>query len=207
MAPSQYVRLGSRDDKIWGNASDPNEVLENAPVMIGNRRQGPDLTQIAGRRSDAWLREHFLDPRLLAPHSTIPRYAHLFEDQGGSDLIAFLTRDRDRALRMTQDHWQNVVITTEGSADVALGEKLFAAHCRACHGEDGRGDGPLARKLTRPVTNLVQGPFLWTQGSTTRDAALIAKVIRYGIPGTDMPGHETWDDHSVRSLRDYVLQL
>jgi cytochrome c oxidase cbb3-type subunit 2 len=191
----------------WGKASDPKEVLQGAPVMIGNRRQGPDLTHISGRRSDAWLREHFLDPRLLAPHSTMPRYAHLFEDQCGSDLIAFLTRDRDRALRMTQEHWQNVVIETEGSADVALGKKLFAAHCRACHGDEGRGDGPLARKLTRPVTNLVHGPFLWTQGSTTRDAALIAKVIRYGIPGTDMPGHETWDDHNVRSLLDYVMQL
>ena len=204
---SQYVRPGSRDEMYWGKASDPKEVLQGAPVMIGNRRQGPDLTHISGRRSDAWLREHFLDPRLLAPHSSMPRYTHLFEDQRGSDLIAFLTRDRDRALRMTQEHWQNVVIVSDGSADVTLGKKLFAAHCRACHGDEGRGDGPLARKLTRPVTNLVQGPFLWTQGSTTRDAVLIAKVIRYGIPGTDMPGHETWDDHSVRSLRDYVMQL
>lgn len=127
MAPSQYVRLGSRDEKIWGNASDPNEVLENAPVMIGNRRQGPDLTQIAGRRSDAWLREHFLDPRLLAPHSAMPRYAHLFEDQRGNDLIAFLARDRERALPLAQDHWQNVVIAAEGSADVALG-KNFLPH-------------------------------------------------------------------------------
>lgn len=204
---SQYVRPGSQDEIYWGKANDPKEVLQNAPVMIGNRRQGPDLTGISGRRSDAWLREHFLDPRLLAPHSAMPRYAHLFADQRGDDLIAFLTRDREKALRLAQERWQRVVMATDGSADLALGEKLFAAHCRACHGDEGRGDGLLASKLTRPVTNLVHGPFLWTQRSTARDPSLISKVIRYGIPGTDMPGHETWDDHSIRSLRDYVMQL
>jgi mono/diheme cytochrome c family protein len=34
------------------------------------------------------------------------------------------------------------------------GEALYARHCAACHGAEGRGDGPVAPALGRPPTDL-----------------------------------------------------
>ena len=64
---SQYVRPGSRDEEFWGPAREVEEVLKGEPVLIGNRRQGPDLSNVGGRRSAAWLRLHFMHPQELAP--------------------------------------------------------------------------------------------------------------------------------------------
>ena len=204
---SQYLRPGSQDERYWGDAKRKAEVLAASPVMIGNRRQGPDLTHVSGRRSDAWLREHFIAPRLFAPDSAMPSYAHLFQDRRGDDLIAFLTRDRATALPMMQQRWQQSPALPEGPSDLATGQKLFARHCSACHGINGDGDGPLANKLSMPVANLANGPYRWTQTTVPRDPSLIDRVIRHGIPGTDMPGHETFSDEQVRSLRQWVIEL
>lgn len=204
---SQYLRPNRRDESYWGLAKQKKEILEEAPVLIGNRRQGPDLTHVSGRRSDAWLRAHFIAPRSFAPHSPMPSYAHLFEDGRGEDLIAYLTRDRDVALPMVQERWQQAAKIPDGPKDLARGKQLFADHCAVCHGVTGQGDGPVAQQMGTPVANLVKGPFRWTQSSIVRDPDLIDRVIRFGIPGTDMPGHETWTDEQVRSLRAWVIEM
>ena len=35
-----------------------------------------------------------------------------------------------------------------------IGEKLFDNNCAVCHGKDGKGDGPAASGLTKPVADL-----------------------------------------------------
>ena len=40
--------------------------------------------------------------------------------------------------------------------DPASGEKMYVAYCAACHGADGTGNGPAAKALTVPPTNLTQ---------------------------------------------------
>ncbi|MBO4122992.1 cytochrome c [Cupriavidus gilardii] len=42
---------------------------------------------------------------------------------------------------------------------IALGARVYGQHCAACHGEDGRGEGPLAATLPRWPPTLV-GPLL-----------------------------------------------
>jgi mono/diheme cytochrome c family protein len=37
---------------------------------------------------------------------------------------------------------------------LSQGEGLFVRHCAACHGTDGRGDGPSASALSKPPANL-----------------------------------------------------
>lgn len=59
-------------------------------------------------------------------------------------------------------------------ADLADGEKLYRSQCTICHGRSGRGDrGP----------DLTRGVFRHAPS----DAALF-RVLRRGVPGTDMPG-------------------
>lgn len=201
---SQYVRPGSPDEAFWGPPRDVKEVLKGEPVLIGNRRQGPDLMNVGARRSETWLKLHFIDPQSLAPGSSMPSYAHLFEDRRGDDLVRYLkvagvgaTAD----LMAKSAAWRPSSAT--GSGD---GKELFAAHCAACHGPEGRGDGSLARHFLRPPANLTAGPFVWTAEGPDLDLR-IARVIKFGIPGADMPGHELLSDEEVVALKDYVLGL
>jgi cytochrome c oxidase cbb3-type subunit 2 len=200
---SQYVRPGSADEEFWGPAREVAEVLTGKPVLIGNRRQGPDLTNVGARRSAAWLKLHFMDPRALVPGSPMPSYAHLFESGKGDDLVRYLVEsgvNQMPAIVQKASQWKPA---GTGGQD---GKALFAAHCAACHGAFGGGHGPLSLNFARPPANLVAGPFAWTPAGV--DLPLrVARVVKFGLPGTDMPGHEVLADHQVLSLTDYVLGL
>ena len=82
------------------------------------------------------------------------------------------------------------------SADLALGEKVFAESCASCHGKDGTGNRELG------ALNLVDA--IWLYGS---DRATIIEGIRNGR-GAMMPG---WagrlDDVTIKALTVYVHSL
>jgi cytochrome c oxidase cbb3-type subunit 2 len=201
---SQYSRPGSFDEKIWGPAREAKDVLAGEPVLIGNRRQGPDLTNVGARRSEAWLKIHFIDPRALAPDTSMPSYAHLFDGGRGDDLVRYLKESgvgATGALMAESIKWKPA-----GSSQGADGKSLFAANCAACHGATGGGSGPLAWHFLRPPANLKAGPYIWTNPGDELDLR-VSRVIKFGIPGTDMPGHETLPDAEVLALKDYVLGL
>ena len=194
---SRYVR--STDPDGWGPPADLGEILREKPVLIGNRRQGPDLSNVGSRRSAAWLREHFINPRAFVRDSPMPSYAHLFLDQRGDDLIAFLAFDQDQARIWRSERTLEWKPGDHAGGD---GEKLFAVHCAVCHGTDARGDGVMSDRLAKRPPNLVEGPFIWTADATT-----IARAIKWGLPGTDMPGHELLSDEEVADLAVWVLGL
>jgi cytochrome c oxidase cbb3-type subunit 2 len=201
---SQYSRPGSPDEQIWGPARPVDEVLKGEPVLIGNRRQGPDLTNVGARRSAAWLKAHFLRPQALAPDSPMPSYAYLFNDSRGDDLVGYLKESCAGAtgdLVAEAARWKPTG-TTAGNDGAAL----FAANCAVCHGATGGGNGPLAAQFVKPPVNLSDGPFIRTIPGEDLDLR-VARVIKFGIPGMDMPGHETLGDAGVRALTDHVLQL
>ncbi|HBL31868.1 MAG TPA: cytochrome-c oxidase, partial [Acidobacteria bacterium] len=77
---SQYVRSATHDETWWG----PAQPLDRGekPVLLGARRQGPDLLQVGNRRSAVWHEIHLRDPRALNPGSRMPSYAHLFAGDG-----------------------------------------------------------------------------------------------------------------------------
>jgi mono/diheme cytochrome c family protein len=63
-----------------------------------------------------------------------------------------------------------------GSA--AAGKATFTARCSSCHGASGKGDGPAARALPRPPTDLTSATF-WEN----RTDADIASILANGTPG------------------------
>lgn len=202
---TQYTRPDSLDEGYWGKATDVKAVIAGRPVLIGNRRQGPDLSGVGGRRSAVWLKEHFMDPRRFAPDSPMSSYSQLFEDGRGDDLVAYLSSlGRDR----TGDAWERAAKwKPEDSDRVVDARALYARQCAVCHGGTGSGDGSLSGKLTRGPANLLNGPFVWTaeRENVNETRIGIARVIKFGVPGTDMPGHETLGDAQVLALADYLM--
>ncbi len=201
---SQYVRPGSLDEENWGPVRKVEDVLKGEPVLIGNRRQGPDLTNVGARRSEAWLKIHFINPQLFSPGSPMPSYAQLFDSGKGEDLVRYLKQSG-------VDHMSDVMAKASawkptGTGTGEDGKKLFSTHCAACHGPNGLGNGPVSLELARKPANLVAGPFIWTPPSDNLDLR-IAQIIKFGLPVTDMPGHETLTDAEILALRDHVLRL
>ncbi len=201
---SRYVRPGSRDELLWGPARDIDELTAESPVIIGNRRQGPDLLQVGLRRSKTWMKLHFMDPESLSPGSTMPSYAYLFNDARGDALVDYLAEVKEKDLNERFKMIYAWMPSSEAHA-TSDGKHLFLHHCAMCHGESGRGDGLLAGKLAKPPANLVAGPLPFT--SAPDGGLMISRVIKFGIHGTDMPGHELLTDSQIKSLVNYVLLL
>ncbi len=89
---SQYVRPVGKDQALWGEPTAVARALGQSPVLIGNRRQGPDLANVALRRLPGWNRLHLIEPAAVVPGSRMPSYRHLFTagDPRGEALLAYL---------------------------------------------------------------------------------------------------------------------
>ena len=207
---SQFVRPGTADELQGGPSRPLAEMLKEAPPLPGNRRQGPDLQNVGNRRSPDWNRIHLRNPRALAPGSTMPRYDHLFRDgeSRGEALLAYLQSlgaDTTVARAEQVAGWQP---TDLDEGDAARGKKLFAALYTSCHGTAARGRGALAAHLAITPADLAAGPLPRTTRASaeeTRDE--LARVIRFGIPGTAMAGHETLPERDIAALTAYVSAL
>jgi cytochrome c oxidase cbb3-type subunit 2 len=161
------------------------------------------LTNVGARRSAAWLKAHFIEPQALSPGSVMPSYAHLFKDRRGDDLVNFLKQsgiETAVSTMQTQAQWVPEKSSVEYDA-----KAIYSRHCAVCHGENGNGNGLLANQLPMPPTDLKNGPFIRTQA--TGDPSLaIARVIKFGVVGSEMPGHETLGSGSILSLSEMLTQ-
>lgn len=88
----------------------------------------------------------------------------------------------------------------------AAGHALYTAHCAACHGPTGTGDGldKPTDENGRPiqVRDLTSGIFRGGVG-----AEELFKRMRCGVPGTPMPAQVTLDDEEIWQLIHYVRFL
>jgi len=92
---SQMIRPLKDEVERYGHYSLAAESMYDHPFQWGSKRTGPDLARVGGKYSDAWHREHLIDPRVLVPESVMPPYRFLAEN----DLDYRDIQDRLRALR------------------------------------------------------------------------------------------------------------
>jgi cytochrome c oxidase cbb3-type subunit 2 len=208
---SQYVRPNSPDVLLWGPVETIAELRQQQPPLIGNRRQGPDLSQAGGRRSPLWLRAHFFNPAEVSGVSIMPAFGFLFADRRGNDLVAYLaslhtpgTSQHQADERLWQPSPQAVA-----NADSALGKELYQQDCATCHSKDGRTRLAWQSNFKRLPPDLTAGPFYYLppSGSSAQRLPRLAQIVKFGIPGTDMAGHEYLSDQQVASLALWLSLL
>lgn len=202
---SQYVRPGTADSLMWGPAETVEELHAQRPPLIGNRRQGPDLSQVGGRRSPLWLKAHLFSPREVSPTSFMPSYRFLFADSTrGDDLVEYLASLQSPAypkhIAMEQG-WQPSE-SSLAAANPDEGAHLYGVYCASCHEPWGSARAEWRTQFKRLPPNLHTGPWLHIHASdTSRERVLrLARMVKFGIAGTDMPGHEYLPDHDIASM-------
>ena len=205
---SQYVRPGTPEVVWWGPAQPLVEVQAQNPPLPGNRRQGPDLARVGNRRSPEWNRLHLTEPRTISPGTRMPVYAQLFRngDDRGEDLLVYLASLGADTLaeRLAQiQAWTPA--PSADKADAAQGRKLFGQLCVQCHGVEGRGDGPLVARLSVRPPDWTHDA--WRRVDATDEAHSLARIIKFGLPGSPMAGHETLEDAEVAALAGHVKHL
>ena len=207
---SQYVRPGSSDILMWGPVQTVEEIRRQHPLLIGNRRQGPDLAEVGSRRSPLWFRAHFINPSEVSQASIMPSYSHLFRDHRGEELLAYvqsLHTDDTRQHRASEEAWSpSTTATAEASA--SEGAVLFRNHCATCHAPDGRTRQAWHASFKRLPPDFATGPFLYLldSDSPAQRRERIARIVKFGLPGTDMPGHEYFSDNGIASISLWLAQ-
>jgi cytochrome c oxidase cbb3-type subunit 2 len=203
---SQYVRPNTADVAMWGPATTLDELRRQRPPLIGNRRQGPDLSRVGARRSPLWLRMHFIQPRDVSYRSPMPPYDYLFRNRRGDDLVAYLSSMNN------PQHWKDVAgwQPSPPAWDLAAkadGAALFRQHCATCHTADGAARRKWSASFHRPPPDLALDRLehLTPNASPSEARTEIARIARFGIQGTDMPGREYLPDDQIAAIADYVL--
>ncbi len=198
---SQFTRPVLSDSRIWGAPTGVEDSRGQSPPLIGNRRQGPDLAAVGGRRSALWLKMHFVSPRAISYNSPMPSYARLFADDRGNALVAYAL-----SLGSNQPPARLAPADTAGRADRAEGEAgaeaLLERHCATCHAPGGSARRAWGVAFRRPPPDLVTGPFIFAPAAASLAwrVGRIAEIIEFGLPGTDMPGHEYLSAAEVWSM-------
>lgn len=210
---SQYVRPGSPDVAMWGPVQTLEDLRAQRPPLIGNRRQGPDLSQVGLRRSPLWLKAHFYAPGQVSHASFMPSYAYLFGNgsERGYDLVAYLdSLNGPRAAEqlVLEQAWRPSSIDL-AHASANEGGRLFVAYCGTCHNADGATRERWKSSFRRLPPNLETGPWLHLSMADTPEETEVrlARIVKFGIPGTDMPGHEYLPAHTVASIALWLTQF
>ena len=78
---SQMIRPLRDEVERYGHYSLAAESMYDHPFQWGSKRTGPDLARVGGKYSDAWHRDHLIDPRSVVPESVMPPYRFLAEHE------------------------------------------------------------------------------------------------------------------------------
>jgi len=84
------------------------------------------------------------------------------------------------------------------------GRETYLARCVSCHGESGRGDGPIAKGLAGPPVGDLKAAQ-WKHGEGPDQ---VLAVVAQGVRDTAMPPWKSiLSDHALRAVTAYVYHL
>jgi sulfur oxidation c-type cytochrome SoxX len=141
----------------------------------------PDLSYEGLIRDNAWLMDHFQNPRSRIPDSIMPSFR--FPEEDFQRLTAYLTS-----------------LKTPPPA-MSAGE-TYKTLCSRCHGDKGDGNGKVAWYLDPSPRDFTKAAFM-----NSKPRERFVNSIQEGVPGTSMPpwGHALKPEQ-VNGVLTYVLQ-
>ena len=82
-------------------------------------------------------------------------------------------------------------------------------HCETCHTSKGLTRQRWGATFKRLPPDFVTGPFLWAPSALPAEVRLkrLAEIIKFGLAGTDMPGHEYLADNEIAAMAAYRINL
>jgi mono/diheme cytochrome c family protein len=141
----------------------------------------PDLSYEGLIRDDAWLMDHFRNPRSREPDSIMPAFRFPADDF--DKLSAYL-----ESLK-----------TPPPPADAAA---TYTALCARCHGEKGDGNGKVAWYIDPSPRDFTKPGFM-----ASKPRARFVRSIEEGVGGTSMPPwKQILKDEQTGGVLDYVMQ-
>lgn len=72
----------TQDWQVFGAPPMLGDFNAESPTAFGSDRKGPDLLHVGSRNSSReWMMLHFFNPRLVQPHSIMPRFDYLWGEK------------------------------------------------------------------------------------------------------------------------------
>jgi sulfur oxidation c-type cytochrome SoxX len=140
----------------------------------------PDLSYEGLIRDNAWLMDHFINPRSRVPDSIMPTFRFPTEDF---------------------EHITAYLGSLKTSPPAMPPAETYKALCERCHGEKGDGEGKVAWYLDPSPRDLTKAAFM-----TSKPRERFVTSIQEGVPGTSMP---SWKNalkpEQVNGVLTYVL--
>ena len=230
---SQYVR-----PQDWDYGADrvaqAGDYVGDTPPLLGTERQGPDLSQEGGLRSDDWHTAHFANPRFTRPDSIMPAFDWLGPDRaakliayiqslGGKDADARMQRQRYWKKQLSEAYKLGPIENMEfihkqipaewvrlpnpyPATEVSLmrGEKIYFQFCIGCHGPVGDGQGPAARYMDPPPFNFTYFSR-WKKETGLPIGGIIYYQVMNGITGSTMPPFKTeLESEKIWDVGNYI---
>ena len=156
------------------------------------------------RRSALWLKMHLYNPREVSGSSIMPSYASLFRAEKGNDLVAYLASLRGAASshRKADEPGWHLSAEVIAAANPADGQRLYNRYCATCHNASGR-------TRLKWQSEFIESPAILRAGAMQIGPAAIdhlAQIIKFGVPDSDMAGHERLPDKDIASLVAWLTQ-
>lgn len=140
----------------------------------------PDLTFEGLIKEEAWVYEHFKNPRSTVTDSIMPTFR--FADADFKAMTAYL-------------------VSLKTPPALGDGAATYKALCLRCHGEKGDGHGPIAWYLDPYPRDLTKAGFI-----NSKPLERLKESIRNGVAGTSMPAWgKTLGEAKVDGVLQYVL--
>ena len=94
-------------------------------------------------------------------------------------------------------------------ANAGEGELLYQRDCANCHSADGAVRREWQSSFKRLPPDLASGPWFYlpSSGFEQPRTLRLEQIAKFGIPGTDMPGHEYLSDTDIASIGLWVSQV
>lgn len=189
---TQFTRI---QDRGYGPLVKEGDYVYETPHQLGTARTGPDLTNEGGRFPSEWQKAHLISPRAVKPGSIMPSFSYLSE-QDMNDLVQYIqtlgNKRTTTAFVQAPDEYMPTTpqgrglaarknVDTNSDAAANAGRGIYTQNCAACHGLEGRGNGPNAITLEKKPPNLTRDYY-----KQYPDEQWFYRISE-GVTGTRMP--------------------